>query len=141
MDRSHHETFRDPNPVSRDHFLVSHNPGRHSHWGLYVIDRYGNRELLYLDPAISSKRPSPLRVRPRPPVLPEARDPGPRATGARPVHVQDVYEGLGATVARGQAKYLQVSQEVPANLESWTAASFAAPIRASRISTPPRFTW
>ena len=28
-----------------------------------------------------------------------------------------MYEGLGSTVARGQAKYLQVSQEVPAPLE------------------------
>ena len=77
----------------------------------------GNRELLYLDPAISSKRPSLLRAGPRPPVLPETRDPVLAQQGLGQFTVQDVYEGLGSTVARGQAKYLQVSQEVPAPLE------------------------
>ena len=124
MDRSHYETFRDPVPVSRDHFLVSHSPGRRSHWGLYVIDRYGNRELLYLDPAISSKRPSPLRVRPRPPVLPQTHDPILAQQGLGQFTIQDVYEGLGSTVARGQAKYLQVSQEVPAYLEKLACGEF-----------------
>ncbi len=117
MDRSHCETFRDPEPVSRDHFLVTHSPGRRSHWGLYVIDRYGNRELLYLDPLISSKRPSPLGVRPRPPVLQESHSAALAQQGLGQFTVQDVYEGLGSTVARGQAKYLQVSQELPAPLE------------------------
>jgi hypothetical protein len=124
MDRSHHETFRDAEPISRDHFLVSHNPGRQSHWGLYVIDRFGNRELLYLDPAISSKRPSLLGVRPRPPVLPETRDPVLAQRGLGQFTVQDVYEGLGSAVARGQAKYLQVSQEVPAPLEKLACGEY-----------------
>ena len=132
MDRSHHETFRDPEPISRDHFLVSHNPGRQSHWGLYVIDRFGNRELLYLDPAISSKRPSPLCARPRPPVLPETRDPVLAQQGLGQFTVQDVYEGLGSTVARGQAKYLQVSQEVPAPLEKLACGEY--PQLASELS-------
>lgn len=117
MDRSHHETFRDPEAISRDHFLVAHNPGRQSHWGLYVIDRFGNRELLYLDPAISSKRPSLLRVQPRPPLLFETINPDLAREGLGQFVVQDVYEGLGRTVARGQAKYIQVSQEVPSPLE------------------------
>ena len=117
MDRSHSETFRDPHPVSRDHFLVSHNPGQQDHWGLYLIDRYGNRELLYLDPAISSKRPSLLRPRPRPPVLPESRDPDLAARGLGEFFVQDVYQGLEPVVARGRAGYLRVIEEVPAQLE------------------------
>ena len=124
MDRSHSETFRDPEPISRDHFLVSHNPGRQSHWCLYVIDRYGNRELLYLDPTISSKRPSLLNVRPRPPVLAETIDPVLAQQGLGQFTVQDVYEGLGSTVARGQAKYLQVSQEMPAPLEALKDGEF-----------------
>jgi hypothetical protein len=124
MDRSHHETFRDPEPVSRDHFLVSHNPGRSSHWGLYVIDRYGNRELLYLDPQISSKKPSLLRVRPRPPVLPETHNAELAADGLGQFTIQDVYEGLGSAIARGRVKYLQVSQEVPAPLEKLACGEF-----------------
>ena len=68
MSRSHHDSFRDPYPISRDHFLVTHNPDNQHSWGLYVIDRYGNRELLYVDPEISSKHPTsaPCAGRARP---------------------------------------------------------------------------
>lgn len=124
MDRSHHETFRDPEAISEDHFLVSHSPGRQSHWSLFVIDRYGNRELLYSDPAISSKRPSLLGAFPVPPVLCEAHEPGLARQGLGQFMVQDVYEGLGPAVARGQAKYLQVSQEMPAPLEKLASGEF-----------------
>lgn len=124
MDRSHHETFRDPEPISRDHFLVSHSPGPRSHWALYVIDRFGNRELLYLDPAVSSKKPSLLRPRPRPPLLPETRDPELARQGLGQFTVQDVYEGLGGAVPRGRAKYVQVSQEVPAPLEQLACGEY-----------------
>ena len=117
MDRSHQETFRYPEPISRDHFLVSHSPGPRPHWGLYVIDRYGNRELLYLDPSISSKKPSLLRARPRPTVLQDVCDAQLAAQGLGQFTVQDVYEGLGSSVPRGCAKYLQVSHEVPPLLE------------------------
>jgi hypothetical protein len=43
MSRSHHDSFRDPYPISRDHFLVTHNPDNQHSWGLYVIDRYGKQ--------------------------------------------------------------------------------------------------
>lgn len=117
MDRSYSQTFRDPTPVSRDHFLVSHNPGIGDHWALYLIDRYGNRELLYLDPQISSKRPTPLRPRPKPPVLASAIDADLAARGLGEFVVQDVYEGLTPDVERGRVKYLRVVEEVPSGLE------------------------
>ena len=50
-------------------------------------------------------------------MLPETLDPDLAEQGLGQFTVQDVYEGLGSTVARGRAKYLQVSQEVPADLE------------------------
>jgi hypothetical protein len=124
MGRSHVETFRYPEPLSRDLFLVSHSPGKRSHWGLYIIDRYGNRELLYLDPSVSSKKPSPLRPRARPPVLPASPDPALTAQGLGQFTVQDVYEGLGASVPRGTAKYLQVSHEVPPPLERLSCGEY-----------------
>ena len=49
--------FRDPVPISRDYILVSHAPW--DKFGLYVLDRWGNRELLYLDPAMGSMCPTP----------------------------------------------------------------------------------
>ncbi len=117
MDRSYTDTFRDPYPVSRDHFLVSHNPDNHHNYGLYVIDRYGNREVLYVDPEISSMGPRPLRAQPRPPSPASSLDAKLAEEHLGCFTVQDVYIGLGDTVARGRAKYIRVAEEVPADLD------------------------
>jgi len=126
MSRSHHDTFRDPYPISRDHFLVTHTPDNQHNWGLYVIDRYGNREWLYADPEISSVHPSPLRARPRPPSMPSTLDAKLATQGLGQFTVEDVYRGLGSAVARGRAKYLQVSEELPAILETLPSGEFCA---------------
>jgi len=126
MDRSYDDTFRDPYPISRDHFLVTHNPDNQHSWGLYVIDRYGNREWLYVDPEISSKYPSPLRARPRPPALPSNLDEKIAQEGMGQFTVQDVYLGLGSTVPRGQAKYLRVAEEVPSHLQLLSSGQYRA---------------
>lgn len=126
MARSHHDTFRDPYPISSNHFLVAHNPDNKHNWGLYVIDRYGNRELLYMDPKISSKHPRPFRTRTRPPVLPSVFNAELAKQGLGQFTVQDVYIGLGSTIARGRAKYLRVSQELPSNLKTLTDGQYCA---------------
>jgi hypothetical protein len=89
-----------------------------------LIDRYGNRELLYLDPGISSKCPSLLRPRTRPPVLPETSDPDLARQGLGQYTIQDVYQGLGPGIARGRVKFLQVSQEVAPPLEPLACGEF-----------------
>lgn len=43
-------------------------------YALYVVDVFGNKELIHRDPAISCFIPMPLRSRPRPPVMPELVD-------------------------------------------------------------------
>ena len=126
MSRSHHDTFRDPYPLSRDHFLVTHNPDNQHNWGLYVIDRYGNREWLYADPEISSKHPTPLRPRARPPVQTSSLDPELAQRGLGQFTVQDVYRGLEGKIARGRAKYLRVAEELPANLEPLPCGQYRA---------------
>ena len=147
MDRSYAQTFRDPTPWSRDHVLVSHNPGSQDHWGIYLIDRYGNRELLYLDPRISSKRPSPLHARPRPPVIPSTLNAALAEQGLGQCVVQDVYSGLGPAIERGRVKYLRVVEEVPAKLELLECGEYradhesfqdfyATPVH--RVQGPPR---
>ncbi len=109
-----YECFRDPVPVSRDYFLVSHAPA--DRFGLYVIDRYGNRELLYMDPAIGSMCPTVLRPRVRPPVLsPTVQQDSVQAAVAE-VALVDVYCGLQPHVRRGQVKYLRICEEVRAEL-------------------------
>ncbi len=108
-----YECFRDPTPVSRDCFLVSHAPA--DRFGLYVIDRYGNRELLYMDPEIGSMSPTPLRRTKRPPVLGGPVTKPDIENGAQ-LTVLDVNEGLAPHVPRGKVKYLRVCQEVRAEL-------------------------
>ncbi len=109
-----HMCFRDPVPIARDYFLVSHAPA--DRFGLYVIDRYGNRELLHLDPAIGSMCPTPLRPRVRPPVLPPSLDPELARSDKAEVTLVDVYQGLEPHVQQGQVAYLRVCQEVRADL-------------------------
>lgn len=108
------ECFRDPMPVSRDYFLASHAPA--DRFGLYVVDRWGNRELLYLDPSIGAMAPMPLRPRPRPAVL-DSHPPQVAQAGMGQFTVADVNQGLEPAVPRGTVKYIRVCQEVRADLE------------------------
>ncbi|MCY3021071.1 MAG: discoidin domain-containing protein, partial [Planctomycetota bacterium] len=61
------ECFRDPVPLARDYFLCSHAP--RDRFALYVIDRFGNREILHLDPRFGSMCPTVFRPAAPPPVL------------------------------------------------------------------------
>ena len=71
--------YRSAWPLSETYFLAAYsfdpligepsaNPP--NQFGLYLVDRFGNKELLYRDPAISSLWAMPLRPRPAPPGLP-----------------------------------------------------------------------
>lgn len=121
MNWARQQCFRDPVPVARDYFLVSHAPRRH--FGLYVIDRWGNRELLHLDPAISSMSPSPLRPAATPPVLASIQ-PQESVSDEGEFFVEDVYAGLGPSVPRGSIRHLRVCQEVRAGLEQLPGGDF-----------------
>jgi len=107
------ECFRDPVPLARDYVLCSHAPA--DRFGLYVIDRFGNREVLYLDPAMGSMSPTLLRREAPPPALAAEID----LAADPPVGhftVADVYRGLEPAVPRGSVKYLRVCQEVRSDL-------------------------
>jgi len=58
-----------PWPLSEDDYLCVYDAEAKNR-GIYWIDRFGNRELLYRDPAISCLSPIPLRPRHEPPVVP-----------------------------------------------------------------------
>jgi len=105
------ECFRDPVPISRDYILCSHAP--YNVFGLCVIDRYGNREMLCLDASIGSMCPTPLRKVARPPILADAE---PDESGEGRFILADVHEGLGPTIRRGQVRYIRVCEEVRADL-------------------------
>jgi hypothetical protein len=70
--------YRSPYPLSERYFLAAYSfdrlrgePGtnRPNMFGLYWCDAFGNKELLYRDPNVSSQWPLPLRAREKPPVL------------------------------------------------------------------------
>jgi len=107
--------FLTPYPFSEKFYLVSHIPGdaaRKSkkdklHYGIYALDKWGNRALLHGDPEISCFEPIPLRPRRKPtsvaPVdIAEAKQ---QKTGT--LFIQDVYEGLTG-IERGRVKYVRV---------------------------------
>jgi hypothetical protein len=58
-----------PWPLSEDDYLCVYDPDARNR-GIYWIDRFGNKELIYRDPSISCLSPMPLGPRPRPPVIP-----------------------------------------------------------------------
>ena len=76
--------FHSPWPLSEDCMLVSFSfdplpgmssgEGKDTRTGLYCFDRFGNLELLFRDPAISSMYPIPLAPRPCPPVVASVPD-------------------------------------------------------------------
>jgi len=78
--------FHSPWPLSENYFLVSFSfdplPGmgpnvkRDTETGVYLMDRFGNMELLYREPGISCMYPIPLAPRPVPPALSSALNPG-----------------------------------------------------------------
>ncbi len=134
--------YSTPWPLSEKYFLVAYNPGRYpladvdpgkaipwGHYlsgvpgvdmtraegfGLYVIDVYGNRELIYRDPDISCLSPIPMVPRPTPPILPSDVDPesddNPESNNAT-LLVTDVHQGLD--VPRGTVKYIRISEAMP----------------------------
>jgi len=58
-------------PLSEDDYLCVYDAEAKNR-GIYWIDRFGNRELIYRDPSISCLSPIPLRPRRMPPMIPEA---------------------------------------------------------------------
>ena len=59
-----------PWPLSEDFYLCVYSNTKLGNYGIYLIDSFGNRELIFRDPAISCVDPIPLRPRPRPREIP-----------------------------------------------------------------------
>jgi len=113
------EYYGSPWPLSEKHYLVAYSPvplvwepgaNAPAAMGLYYLDAFGNRELVYRDPQIGSENPCPLVARPAPPVLESMLAQDAPAEGE--MVLTDVYEGLG-DVPRGTIKSLRVVQIYP----------------------------
>ncbi len=113
------EYYSAPWPLSENYFLASYSPmplqfephANHANaLGLYLIDTFGNRELLYRDPKIGSTNPCPLVARTRPPVIASSLPKRPPAHGQ--MTLSDVYQGIG-DIPRGSVKQLRIIQIFP----------------------------
>ncbi len=68
--------YSTPYPLDETTFLCVYDAFSHSgggernKYGIYLVDAFGNRTLLYRDPLISCHDPIPVKARPVPPVVP-----------------------------------------------------------------------
>ena len=104
-----------PWPLSEDDYLCVYDPDVKNR-GIYWIDRFGNKELVYRDPAISCLSPIPLGPRTLPPVIPsqtaqaaeDAANDGPATVTVMNVYDSDFAWPEGTTIER-----LRVIQLLP----------------------------
>jgi len=110
-------------PLDEYFYLCAYDPegrasrGPRNHYGLYLVDAFGNQEWIYRDPEISCLSPMPLRPRPRPPLLAEAAEsPAPADAGppgAALVGVVNVYDAREPLPPGVAIKALRVIQVLP----------------------------
>lgn len=109
-----------PWPLSDDDFLCVYDP-QCQNYGLYWIDRFGNKELIYRDPQISCLDPIPLRPRFKPPTIPDQtnqtavaiRASGNASEQCATVAVIDVYDADFAWPEGTTIEALRVIQVLP----------------------------
>ncbi len=104
-----------PWPLSEDDYLCVYDPRVKSR-GIYWIDRYGNKELIYRDPDISCLSPIPLQARTRPPVIPpQTSQAAEDAHNHRPatVAVMNIYDSDFAWPEGTRIEKLRIIQLLP----------------------------
>jgi hypothetical protein len=110
--------YQTPWALSEECFLVAYSHARppsgtsggdNAHgFSLYLIDVWGNKELIHRDPVYSCAFPMPLVKRRRPPVVAGATEP---AHDDATCYVTNVYHGLDG-VPHGAVKYLRIAQRI-----------------------------
>lgn len=88
-------------------------------YGIYLVDIFGNKDLIYRDPEIACQSPMPLRSRTRPPILP---DKSVRVAKDQPAEgtlvLINVYDTLTPWPQHIKIKSLRVYQIVPMSVPS-----------------------
>ena len=112
--------YRTPHPLSEKYFLAAYsydsligepNMNHANMFGLYFMDAYGNKELLYRDLNIASLWPVPLRPRKRPFVIPSIAAGTDEKEGT--FSIQNVYESWPSLPDRVKIKQIRISQVLP----------------------------
>jgi len=117
--------FSTPWPLSEKLFLAAHSPQRQARqgsinsdnaYGIFLVDAFGGRELIYRDPKMSCFAPIPLRAKKMPRLIPSMLDMKTKKKTAQ-IIVQDVYETRVKDLKRGSVAALRINmiQGQPAN--------------------------
>ena len=100
-------------PLSDTYYLTAYQPaeagvgGKKLTFGIYLVDKFGNKELVYRDPQIACVSPMPLRAEKRPPIIPEQRIAAVPAAQRKPADWQAEARGQGTiTIADVYKSYL-----------------------------------
>jgi hypothetical protein len=111
--------YRTPFPLSEKYFLAAYSfdaligepdPNPANMFGIYLVDCFGNKELLHRDPEISSLWPVPLRARPTPPAVASLRETNGVSEGA--FFLQNVYQSW-PPLPTNAVKRLRIVQVLP----------------------------
>ncbi|MHC4251450.1 MAG: HzsA-related protein, partial [Planctomycetota bacterium] len=108
-------------PLSEHYYLAVYAPGGRGTLGVYVVDVFGNKELLYRNPSINCIHPIPFRPYRKPPVIPHATAIGkPNGNGHKgpvpttgTVMCMNVFNGLKPWPEGTKLKKLRVIQLYP----------------------------
>ena len=112
-----YQAYGTPWPLSEDDYLCVFD-SECKNRGLYWIDRFGNRELVYRAEDIGCLSPIPLRARPTPPVIPDQTI---QTATARKTHdsrpatiaVMNIYDSDFAWPANTRVDRLRIIQVLP----------------------------
>jgi predicted CXXCH cytochrome family protein len=122
--------------LSEHYFLCTYDAtttgasGKPGDYGIYLLDVFGNKELIYRDPRIACESPMPLRGRPMPPAPPALAMPARHAPGTgRPapaaekpatatVAVLNTYDSLKPWPAGTRITALRVFHVLPMSVPS-----------------------
>jgi hypothetical protein len=116
--------YTDPYPLSKDFYLVAYNPDRpwndETAYGLYLLDSFGNHQLIYRDEDFTCREPYPLRRRETPPAIRRQRDPVLAERKLAVCVVADVHRGMEG-IRSGEVRYLRIMEQLP---RPWDARRF-----------------
>jgi len=118
-------------PLSANYFICVYDPsmrrdmgrqgGRHvqGNYGIYLLDAFGNKELIYRDPEIACQNPVPLRPRFKPPSMPDKAVRVPEGEPAEAtLTLVNVYDTLTPWPEEMKIKALRVYQIIPMSVPS-----------------------
>ncbi|MEI7908992.1 MAG: hypothetical protein WCK77_05090 [Verrucomicrobiota bacterium] len=136
-----------PWPLSEDFYLcvfgypAPDQPDSVENYGVYLLDSFGNKELLYRNPAIACLSPIPLKPRTTPPVIPDEVVPLPVDPQQLRINLDRPQTPAAGSTGAPRADALVMISNVYRSRHEWPAGTRLTALRIVQIlpkSTPGR---